>query len=71
MARIEETPEAKRARRTRQQAAYNQRATRQVLVRLNKNTDADVIAWLERQESMQGRVKELIRAEIAREAGGE
>lgn len=34
--------------------------------KLNLNTDADIIAHLSKQESMQGYVKRLIREDIAR-----
>lgn len=34
-------------------------------LKYNINTDADIIAWLETKPSMQGYIKELIRADIA------
>lgn len=43
---------------------YNQKNTVQVPIRLNKNTDADIIAALESAESKQGYIKALIRADI-------
>lgn len=36
-------------------------------LKYNVNTDADIIAWLERQPSMQGAIKAAIRAQIAKE----
>lgn len=41
--------------------------TRRYGLKLNMNTDADIIAWLERQPSMQGAIKAAIRAQIAKE----
>ena len=37
-------------------------------LKYNINTDADIIAWLEKQPSMQGAIKVLIRAQIEKEA---
>ena len=47
-------------------AAYDKKNTRLFHLKLNKKTDADVILWLESQESMQGAIKRLIREEIDR-----
>ena len=41
--------------------------TRHYGMKLNTNTDADIIAWLERQPSIQGAIKAAIRAQIAKE----
>ncbi len=35
---------------------------KRVLIKLNKNTDADIIAELAKQDSMQGYIKKAIRA---------
>lgn len=35
---------------------------KRVLIKLNKNTDADIITELEKQDSMQGYIKKAIRA---------
>lgn len=45
---------------------YNKKATVQVPIRLNKNTDADILAKLETVESKQGYIKELIRRDMSR-----
>ena len=45
---------------------YNRKNTVQVLLRLNKNTDADIIAALESAKSKQGYIKALIRADMKR-----
>ena len=52
-------------------AAYDLKNTRNYHLKLNLKTDADIIIWLESQESMQGTIKRLIREEIAREAEAE
>ena len=59
-------------RRTDQQNWYDEMHTTQVKLKLNRKTDADVLDWLWKQRynrntSMQGKIKRLIRAEIARE----
>jgi hypothetical protein len=37
-------------------------------MKLNTGTDQDILAWLDRQESKQGAIKQLIREEIRRSA---
>lgn len=49
---------------------YRKRALVPFQMALNRNTDADVLAWLERQDSKAGAVKRLIRAELARGKDG-
>jgi hypothetical protein len=71
MARIQDTDDARRARRARQQADYDKRATKQILLKLNRNTDADILEHLDAQENRQGYIKRLIREDIARQAAGE
>lgn len=46
--------------------AYDKKNTRLFHLKLNLKTDADIILWLESQESMQGSIKRLIREEIER-----
>ena len=41
-------------------AKYDAANTRQIHLKLNKNTDAEIIAHLEKQKSIQGYIKELI-----------
>lgn len=43
---------------------YDKENTKQIKMKLNKNTDADIIAFLESQDNIQGKLKELIRKEI-------
>lgn len=43
---------------------YNKENTTQILLRLNKHTDADIIDALDKVESKQGYIKDLIRLDI-------
>lgn len=47
---------------------YDAKNTKQYHLKLNLNTDADIIEWLEHQESIQGFIKALIRADMRRTA---
>lgn len=49
------------------QQRYEQYRTN-IVLRLNRRTDADILNWLEGQQNKQGTIKALIRAEIARES---
>lgn len=40
---------------------------KKVTIDLNRNTDADIIAYLEKQDNKLGTIKKLIRAEIEKE----
>jgi hypothetical protein len=46
---------------------YNKAKTKTYLIRLNKETDKDVIEILESQKSKQGYIKELIRLDYLRD----
>ena len=48
------------------QAKYDKANTRQIHLKLNRRTDADVIQALDKAESKQGYIKGLIRADISR-----
>ena len=48
------------------QARYDKRNTRQINLKLNLHTDADVLEKLQNVDSMQGYIKALIRADIER-----
>ena len=48
------------------QARYERAMIKRIVVKLNRNTDADIIEHIEAMESMQGYVKELIRADMTR-----
>ena len=45
---------------------YDDKNTRQYHLKLNLKTDADIIEHLSKQSSMQGYLKDLIRADIER-----
>lgn len=47
------------------QAKYDKANTTAFKMKLNNNTDADILKWLSEQENKQGTIKALIRAEIA------
>lgn len=49
-------------------AAKEKAYIRRYGLKLNVNTDADIIAYLEKQSSMQGYIKQLIREDIAKSA---
>lgn len=43
---------------------YNQRNTVRLGVNLNRNTDADLIVWMEKIQNKQGYIKSLIRNDM-------
>ena len=45
-------------------AKYDAKATRKVLLKLNKTTDADILQRLDEVENKQGYIKQLIREDI-------
>lgn len=53
--------------RNEKQAKYDKKHTTQVCLKLNMQTDADIIHWLWKQSSKQGAIKQLIREAIKRE----
>lgn len=46
---------------------YDAKNTRQIKMKLNLTTDADILDWLDAQENKQGAIKEAIRARISDE----
>ncbi|MEG1085220.1 MAG: hypothetical protein RSD88_02740 [Anaerovoracaceae bacterium] len=46
------------------QNKYDKENTVQIKAKLNRNTDADVIEWLDKQSSKQGAIKAMIRDAI-------
>lgn len=48
------------------QARYDKRNTRQINLKLNLHTDADVLERLQSVDSMQGYIKRLIREDVAK-----
>lgn len=51
------------------QARYDKDNTRRYGFKLNLKTDADIISFLDKQPSIQGYIKTLIRADIAANGG--
>lgn len=47
-------------------AKYQRKNTRQIILRLNIRTDADILERLDSQGNKQGYIKQLIRADIER-----
>ena len=45
---------------------YDKANTKQILLKLNKNTDADILDRLDQVDNMQGYIKELIRKDISK-----
>lgn len=45
-------------------AKYDAIHTKQLKLKLNTATDADILEWLENMENKQGYIKDLIRADI-------
>ena len=45
---------------------YLKEQTKQIAVQLYKNTDADMIVWIESQDNKQGYIKRLIREDMER-----
>lgn len=59
------TPEARRARNI-QGEAWDKLNTRQIKLKFNLRTDADILSVLDSQTNVQGYIKSLIRADIDR-----
>lgn len=51
------------------QKRYDENNTRRYQLKLNNKTDRDIIERLDRVGSMQGYIRDLIRADIAKDAG--
>lgn len=45
-------------------ARYDAKNTRRVYIKLNLRTDADILQHLDRQENIQGYIKDLIRKDM-------
>lgn len=43
---------------------YDRANTKGLYLKLNLKTDADILDWLEKQENVQGYIKELIRTDM-------
>lgn len=54
------------AAQLRAQAKYDRANTKQVAIKLNRNTDSDILDWLATKQNVQGYIKQLIRKDMAR-----
>jgi len=45
---------------------YDAANTRKITLKLNRNTDKDILDWIEKQEMMQTAIKEALRDHISR-----
>lgn len=45
--------------------AWDAANTRREVLKLNRHTDADILDWLDRQESKQGAIKKAIREHLS------
>lgn len=45
-------------------AKYDRKNTKQLMLKLNVNTDSDILNWLEDQPNKQGYIKDLIRTDM-------
>lgn len=52
---------------TKSDTQWRKKNIRHIGLNFMRNSEGDVIEWIEKQPSMQGAIKDLIRAEIARE----
>lgn len=62
-------PEKARLALNRARDRYDRENTRQIKIKLNRKTDADILSKLEAEPNVQGYIKRLVREDIQR--GGE
>ena len=48
-------------------ANYEKENLRQIRMKINRKTEPDLLAWVEKQENVQGYIKELIRKDMKQE----
>ena len=49
-------------------ANYEKENLRQIRLKINRKTEPDLLAWVEKQENVQGYIKQLIRREMPQKA---
>ena len=49
-------------------ANYEKENLRQIRLKINRKTEPDMLAWVEKQENVQGYIKQLIRREMPQKA---
>lgn len=59
-------PESERKRKY--DLAYIKQYQRQFMLKVNRNTDPEMVAWLESQENVQAYLKQLIREDMEKKA---
>ena len=64
--RIYATKEESRRARNASKARYDEANARHIGLKLNRKTDADILARIEKEESVQRYIKRLIREDIAK-----
>ena len=52
-------------------ANYEKENLRQIRLKINRKTEPDLLAWVEKQENVQGYIKELIRKDMEQAEGQE
>ena len=52
-------------------AQYEKENLRQIRLKINRKTEPDLLAWIEKQDNIQGYIKELIRKDMERAEGQE
>ena len=67
--RIYSTEEEARRARNAAKARYDETNARHISMKFNRNTDADILARIEKEDSVQRYIKRLIREDIARNGG--
>ena len=45
-------------------AQYEKENLRQIRLKINRKTEPDLLAWIEKQDNIQGYIKELIRKDM-------
>ena len=52
-------------------ANYEKENLRQIRLKINRKTEPELLAWIEKQENIQGYIKELIRKDMEQAEGQE
>lgn len=48
-------------------ARYEKENLRQIRLKINRKTEPEILEWIEKQDNIQGYIKELIRKDMERE----
>ena len=52
-------------------AQYEKENLRQIRLKINRKTEPELLAWIEKQDNIQGYIKELIRKDMEQAEGQE